>query len=137
MEAHRIPGLTLSVLLLSMFLLSVDVLAQSGRRGLFGDWQVKMDFNGRQFESILSFSRDAKGKRTGQLVSFSRVSELKDITYEGGKLSFVQSRQSRDGETINSKFTVPSVSSLVTTEAMLTRSSESLPVMSRSSPTRS
>ena len=104
MKAHRIPGITLSVLLLSMFLLSVDVLAQSGRRGLFGDWRVKMDFNGRQFESILAFSGDAEGKWTGQWISFFGVSELKDLKFEDGQLSFKRDRRNRDGETTTSAF---------------------------------
>jgi len=28
---------------------------------LYGDWNVKTEFNGRQTESILSFSRDQDG----------------------------------------------------------------------------
>ncbi|MBN1805122.1 MAG: hypothetical protein JW837_07725 [Sedimentisphaerales bacterium] len=73
-------------------------------RGLFGDWQVKVDFDGRQFESILSFSRDQEGNLTGSWINFMGMSELKDVKYEEGRLSFVQERRNRDGETMISNF---------------------------------
>lgn len=79
--------------------------AQPARMGgLFGDWLVKADFNGRPMESILTFSRNAEG-RTGQWISFFGVSDLKDVTFENGDLSFTWSRANRDGETSTSKFT--------------------------------
>ena len=105
MRAARIPGLTLCVVLVCMALSSLDVSAQNRRRrGLFGDWRVKMDFNGREWESILAFSRGSEGKMTGQWITLFGVRELKDVAYEDGKLSFVSSRQNRDGETVTSKF---------------------------------
>ncbi|MCZ6796202.1 MAG: hypothetical protein O7J95_21535 [Planctomycetota bacterium] len=110
MRVDRIRQLTLSVVLLFAALFSVDVSAQSQsqsrrRDGLFGDWRVKMDFNGREWESILAFSRGREGKRTGQWISLWGVSDLKDVSFEDGKLSFAHSRQGRDGQTITSKFT--------------------------------
>jgi tRNA A58 N-methylase Trm61 len=56
-----------------------------------------MDFDGRQIESILSFSTDKEGKLTGQWISFW-VGELKDIKHEGSELSFVQVSQFGDNE---------------------------------------
>ncbi len=79
--------------------------SRSRRRGLYGNWQVKIDYNGREMESILSFSRDGEGNQTGQWISFWGLSDLKEVKYEEGQLSFVQERQNREGQTITSKFT--------------------------------
>ncbi len=91
--------------LMVLIILSAQVKAQSSSsrgRGLSGDWQVKLD--GRQFESILSFSRDREGNQTGSWIVLMRLSELKDIKYEEGQLSFAWSRRNRDGETSTSNF---------------------------------
>ena len=110
MTSHKIVWfISLSVLLM----LSAQVLAEeaptrsprSRRGGLYGDWQVKVDYNGRQWKSILSFSRDKDGKQIGHWISFWGLSELKDIKYEKGKLSFVWVRRNREGQSITSKFT--------------------------------
>jgi len=93
--------------LMALIMLSVQVRAQSSRsrgRGLYGDWLVKVDYDGRQLESILSFSRDTEGNQTGSWISFMGLSELKDIKYEEGQLSFAWSRRNRDGETSTSNF---------------------------------
>ncbi|NQT02635.1 MAG: hypothetical protein HQ580_11470 [Planctomycetes bacterium] len=91
--------------LMVMVMLSAQVRAQSSRgRGLYGDWQVKVDYDGRQFESILSFSRDREGNQTGNWISFMGLSELKDITYEEGKISFSRESRNRDGESRTSNF---------------------------------
>lgn len=74
------------------------------RGGLYGDWQVKSNFNGREIQSILSFSRDSEGNQVGQWISFWGLNELKDLKFEDGKLSFTQVRQNRDGQTSTSKF---------------------------------
>ena len=78
---------------------------RSRRGGLYGDWQVKVDYNGRQRESILSFSRDEEGKQIGHWISFWGLSELKDVKYEEGKISFVRVRRNREGQSTTSKFT--------------------------------
>jgi len=91
---HKTVGfLTLMVVVT----LSAHVRAGTGRRGISGDWQVTMDFDGRQVESILSFSTDKEGKLTGQWISFW-LSELTDIKYEGSELSFVQVNRFGDNE---------------------------------------
>lgn len=85
--------------------LAAQVSAQAPRgRGLYGDWLVKSEFNGRQMESILSFSRDAEGNRTGQWISFWGAGDLQDIKFEEGKLSFARVRQNRDGQTSTTTF---------------------------------
>ena len=93
--------------LMVMVMLSVQARAQSSsssRWRLYGDWQVKVDYDGRQFESILSFSRNQEGNLTGNWISFMGLSELKDIKYEEGKISFSRDRRNRDGETTTSNF---------------------------------
>jgi hypothetical protein len=88
-------------------ILSAEVRAQPSQsrgRGLYGDWQVKVDYDGRQFESILSFSRDSEGNQIGSWISFMGLSELKDVKYEEGQLSFAWSRQNREGESTTSSF---------------------------------
>ena len=93
---------------LLMLILALPVSAQTSRprgRGIYGDWQVKMQFGERQMDSILSFSRNQERKWTGQWISFWGLSELKEIKFEEGKLSFTQERQNREGQTTTSKFT--------------------------------
>lgn len=89
-----------------VMVLAIQVGAQPPRGGgLYGDWQVKVDYDGRQMESILSFSRDQERNWTGQWISFRGLSELQDVKYEEGRLSFAWSRQNREGQTSTSKFT--------------------------------
>jgi len=78
---------------------------RSRRRGLYGDWQVKVDYNGRQWESILSFSRDKDGNQIGHWINFWGLSELKDVKYEEGQLSFARVWSNREGKSTTSKFT--------------------------------
>jgi len=97
----------LCCMLMILFMLSVQAKAQpssSSRWRLYGDWHVKVDYNGRQFDSILSFSRDREGNLTGNWISFMGLSELKDIKYEEGKISFSRESRNRDGETTTSNF---------------------------------
>jgi len=94
--------------LMVLIMLSAQVRAQpsqSRRGGLYGDWEVKADFDGRQREWILSFSRDREGNQIGQWISFWGLSELKDLEYEEGRLSFVRVSRNREGQSTTSKFT--------------------------------
>jgi hypothetical protein len=90
--------------LVLMVVLSAQLWAQpsSSRgtrgRGIYGDWQVKVEFGERQMESILSFSRDSEGNLRGQWISFFGVNDLKDVKFEDNKLSFVQSIRFGDNE---------------------------------------
>ncbi|MHC4085531.1 MAG: hypothetical protein ACYSU3_12385 [Planctomycetota bacterium] len=79
--------------LVALLMLTAQVSAQSSRSrrgGLYGDWLVKMTVGERQWESILSFSRDTEGNRTGQWISLWGVNDLKDLKFEENQLSFVQ-----------------------------------------------
>ena len=76
------PALYCSLMVLVM--LSAQVWAQpptSRRGGLYGEWDIKVQFGERQMDSILSFSRNAEGQRTAQLISFWGVTDLKDLQF--------------------------------------------------------
>jgi hypothetical protein len=105
MRSHTSLAVTLFVSVIALLLLVGPVSAQQARRGgLSGDWNVKMEFNGRQMDSILSFSRDQDGNITGQWISFMGVNALKNVKFEEGKLSFAREMRNRDGETTTSTF---------------------------------
>jgi len=85
MKKHTIIKAVLCCALLVIVMVSAQVSAQSSRPrrgGFYGDWLVKMTFGERQMESILSFSRDSEGNRTGQWISFWGLIELKDVKFE-------------------------------------------------------
>ena len=95
----------ISILVSLMLFAQVSAQSSGSRRGgLYGDWQVKVDYNGREMESILSFSRDKEGKHIGHWISFWGLRELNDIEYEDNKLSFVQVYENREGQSRTSKF---------------------------------
>jgi hypothetical protein len=72
--------------------------AEPAEKGITGDWLLKVDFNGQQMTSILSFSKDKEGKLAGQWISFFGLGELSDIKYEGNNLSFLQVSRFGDQE---------------------------------------
>jgi len=96
----------IAVLVCIMMVLPAQVSAQpTGRgRGINGDWNVKSEFNGRQMESILAFSRDQDGNPTGQWLSFWGANALQDVTFADGQLSFKRVMQGRDGQSMTSTF---------------------------------
>jgi hypothetical protein len=64
--------------------------AQQGQQRITGDWMLTSEFNGQKMTSILSLSRGEDNQLKGRWISFMGVSDLKDVKFEGGKLSFVQ-----------------------------------------------
>lgn len=76
-----------------------QVLAGPVKRGIVGDWQVQVDYDGRKMTSILSLSNDKGNGLKGEMVSFWGISTLRDVKYEGNQLSFVQMNRFRDQET--------------------------------------
>lgn len=94
--------------LLALILVSAQVQAQppQGRgRGTYGDWMVKVDYDGRSFPSILTFSRDKDGKRTAHWISIMGLSECKDLSFENGALSLAMERTNREGQVRTTTFT--------------------------------
>ena len=107
MKNQTLSKAVLCCSLMAMIVLSTQVWAQSSRSrrgGLYGDWQVKADYDGIQIESILSFSRDREGKQIGHWISFMGLTELKDLKLEENRLSFVQVFQFGENE-FSSNFT--------------------------------
>lgn len=71
---------------------------------LDGEWKVQVDTRGGPRTSMLSFSRNPEGRPTGQWIGLYRLSELKDIKYEGGLLSFTREGRNREGRPRTWKF---------------------------------
>ena len=74
-----------------------------GRFGLYGDWDIKIKFGEREMNSILAFSRDAERNLTAQSISYWGVTDLKDVKFEEGNLSFTQTNRFGENE-FTSKF---------------------------------
>lgn len=105
MKHRAFSRIVLCCLLTGLVMLSTQASAQSRRGGLYGDWQIKYQAGERQRDAIISFSRDSEGNRTGQWISFMSLSDLEDLNYEDGKLSFTRASRNREGQTTTSKFT--------------------------------
>jgi precorrin-6B methylase 2 len=75
-----------------------SVSAGQSKKAIRGDWEVKTDFDGRQITSIMSFSSNKEGRLIGSWISFWGVTELKDINYEDGELSFIRVYRFRENE---------------------------------------
>lgn len=96
---------TVCLVMIMLFLtFSSQASAGQQRNGIAGDWEIKMDFNGQEVTSILSFSQAKEGKPTGKWIAFWGVNELNNLKYEENKLSFVHVSQFGDNE-ITSNFT--------------------------------
>lgn len=106
MKNHRyVVWCLVSVLAIVSIASAADSGPRRGGGGMYGDWLLKTQFQDRQMESILTFDRNAEGNRTAYLISFWGMTELTDVTFEDGRLTFTQTRQGRDGQTMTSKFT--------------------------------
>ncbi len=92
-------------LLMLMFFLVFSSQASAGqqKRGIAGDWEIKMDLNGREVTSILSFSQAKESKLSGKWIGFWGVNELNNLKYEENKISFTQVSRFGDNE-ITSNF---------------------------------
>jgi hypothetical protein len=100
-----LPTFVCSVAALTLLSTALSAQPAPGRRGgLYGDYLIQSEVEGRQFSSILSFSRDPNGARTGQWITFMGLSDLQDLQLEDGKLTFTVTRPGRDGQSTTSKF---------------------------------
>lgn len=72
--------------------------AGRGRFGLYGDWEIKVKFGEREMTSILAFSRDQDGNLTGQSIGFMGITDLKDVKFEEGNLSYTQTNRFGENE---------------------------------------
>ncbi len=73
----------------------------SGDR-IVGDWKLTLDRNGRQMNSILTFSEDESGKLIGKWIGFRGASNLADLEYANHQLSFKRIDRFGDRESISS-----------------------------------
>lgn len=93
----------LIVSLVFVGIMSINAVAEEPQRQgrgprLFGDWMLTVDYGERDMDAILSFSRGEEGELTAEWVSFWGVNKLQDVTFEDGKLSFVQVVQFGENE---------------------------------------
>jgi len=92
---HRGLGLVSLVFVLT---LCAGVWATPQGKGLIGEWDMKLNFDGQQMTSILSFAKDRAGELTAQWVSIMGISEVKDIKREGKDITFTLISQFGDQE---------------------------------------
>jgi len=83
----------------TLFLVSILALAAGtssvlGAEEITGNWEITMDFNGRQSFATLSISRNADGTLAGKWGE----SELTDVKFEDTKLTFVRTIKMQDQE---------------------------------------
>lgn len=74
-----------------------------GRFGLYGDWDIKVKVGEREMSWILAFSRDQERNLTAQRIGAFFATELEDVKFEDGNLSFNEVFRYGDNE-IASKF---------------------------------
>jgi len=86
-------------LVLIVFLCGGVLAAPSGK-GLFGEWDMKLDFGNSQMTSILSFGRDKEGELGAQWVSIFGIGEVKDIKRKGKNITFTLINDMGDQEYI-------------------------------------
>ena len=94
---YRGPGL---VSLVFVLVLCCGVWAASTARGLFGEWEMKLNFDSSQMNSILTFTRDKEGELTAQWVSIFGIGEVKDIKHKGKDITFTLYNPIGDSEYI-------------------------------------
>jgi len=82
---YRGPGL---VSLVFVLVLCCVAWAESTARGLLGEWEMKLNFDGSQMNSILTFTRDKEGELTAQWVSIFGIGEVTDIKRKGKDITF-------------------------------------------------
>ncbi len=93
----------LSVLVLAVLPVRV-IAAEPAKQDITGQWRMKgTNTDGPPMDAIMTISKDKDGKLAGKWLSFFGLSDLKDVKFENGKLTFVQVNQFR-GEEFTSNF---------------------------------
>jgi hypothetical protein len=93
----------LSVLVLAALPVCV-IAAEPAKQDIVGQWRMKgTNTDGPPMDAIMTISKDKDGKLAGKWLSFFGLSDLKDVKFENGKLTFVQVNQFR-GEEFTSNF---------------------------------
>jgi hypothetical protein len=86
-------------LVIVLFLFGAVLAAPSGK-GLFGEWDMKLNFDNWQGKSILTFGRDKEGDLTAQWISIFGIGEVKDIKRKGKNITFTLINDMGDQEYI-------------------------------------
>jgi hypothetical protein len=93
----------LSILVLAALPVCV-IAAEPAGQDIVGQWRMKgANPDGPPMDAIMTISKDKDGKLAGKWLSFFGFSDLKDVKFEGGKLTFVQVNRFR-GEEFTSDF---------------------------------
>jgi hypothetical protein len=72
---------------------------EPAKQDIFGDWKIKStNTDGPPMDAIMTLSKDKDGKMIGKWLSFFGPSDLKDVKFEGGKLTFLQTFRFGDQE---------------------------------------
>jgi hypothetical protein len=79
--------LVVAGVVLACFVLSPIVIAAEG---VVGEWEFKSQMPARNSTATMAISKNADGKLAGTWSTPRGESQLSDITFEGGKLKFVQ-----------------------------------------------
>lgn len=85
---------TLRKSLFLVFILALEAVPVLATEDITGDWDITMDFNGRQRFATLSISKKADGTYTGKWCS----TELSDVKFDGQKLTFVRITKRQNNE---------------------------------------
>jgi hypothetical protein len=80
-------SLLVSLAIILMLCAGVGSAAQRGR-GLTGDWDMKLNFDGGEMASILSFAKDTEGKLSAQWITIMGIGKANNITHEGKDIRF-------------------------------------------------
>lgn len=92
------PTIGITVLLLLMGLSGQTSAQSETRPTLQSDWQVKFNVNNKQRTAMLSLFADAKTNQSGQWIGLDHMSELANVSYKEGKLSFTAKGPNRNGQ---------------------------------------
>jgi hypothetical protein len=87
---HKRTGKHLFAVMVLMFAWALPALAQD----IAGEWEMVMDFNGRQSFATLTISKNPDGTLGGKWGS----SELSNVKFEGDKLTFTRTMRFGDNE---------------------------------------
>jgi hypothetical protein len=95
--------LTTLILLILCLVLPVTA-AEPAKQDIVGQWRLKgTSPDGPLMEAVMTISKDKDGKLVGKWLSFFGPADLKEVKFEGGKLTFVQTASFR-GEQFTSNF---------------------------------
>lgn len=100
-----LPKFVFPLACVALMAFSAPLFGQNQRGfGPYGEWLVKGEINGRPTESILAFTRGQQGGLTGQWISFWGLTELEDVQFNDGQLTFKQVFKVPNGDTMTSNF---------------------------------